>query len=89
MFMLTSQDGLTTGILGVNSVIQVVEAPSFADAEGTIYQLFVNGIPFGRFKTPEPATCAVEEVKARLAMILSQGANSDVEPQYQVPADIS
>jgi len=85
MFILTSQDGLSTGILGANSVVQALPTSPNPDTE---YALLVNGLSFGSFKTQAPALSALEEVKTRLALILSQGASSGVEPQYTVPADI-
>jgi|GEM_PF-4377518 len=87
MFILTSQDRLSTGILGANSIMQVIPIPALSAEEKETHGLFVNGIPFGKFKTPEAAASAIEEVKTNLALILCQGTNAGVEPQFQVPAD--
>jgi len=87
MCIVTSQDGLSTGILGANSIMQVIPIPPMSpDAEPT-QGFFVNGMPFGTFKTPEAAAGVLEEVKTKLALILSQGTNAGEEPQYQIPAD--
>ena len=87
MFIVTSQDGLSTGILGANSIMQVIPIPSMSEDATPTHGVFVNGIPFGTFKTPEAATGVIKEVKTCLTLILSQGTNAGVEPQYQIPAD--
>jgi len=87
MFILTSQDGLSTGVLGVNSIMQVIPTPSFSEGGVSEYGIYVNGVPYGKFETSVAATSVIEEVKTSLALILSQGENADVEPQYQIPAD--
>ena len=87
MFIVTSQDGLSTGILGVNSIMQVIPIPSLGEEKEPTHGIFVNGMPFGTFETSEAAAGVIEEVKTKIALILSQGANAGEEPQYQIPAD--
>ena len=71
MFILTSQDGLSTGILSVNSVIQIIQMPPIPTIEDTepdtAFGLYVNGLFFGKFSTEKLAKEAVEDIKARLA----------------------
>jgi len=86
MFILTSQDGLSTGILGASSFIQTMPISPAPESE---YALLVNGLSFGNFKTQESAVAVIEEVKTKLALILSQGTNAGVEPLYQIPKDKS
>ena len=93
MFILTSQDGLSTGILGINSIMQVIPMPSLSvdadpEAEPVIeHGIFVNGMPFGKFKTVESATKVIEKVTSRLTHILGKGTDSSVKLLYRVPED--
>jgi len=89
MLIVTSQDGMSAGVLGVNSIMQVVQLPVFEEGETPDHSLLVNGIPFGRFKASETAVAVIKKVKTDLAIMLREGESFGVEHLFQVPADES
>jgi len=67
MIIVTSQDRLSTGILGVNSIMQVIPLPSLGEEKKPTHEIFVNSILFGTFGTSETAAGVIEEVKTKIA----------------------